>query len=71
MTDRLVRSLGALVAAWAGIAPMTQAQDLARWLEQMHGSRRTVIASRTAPGDIELRLPLRLTLPDAPRAPSC
>jgi len=27
MTDRLVRSLGALVAAWAGIAPMTQAQE--------------------------------------------
>ncbi|MET3781542.1 pimeloyl-ACP methyl ester carboxylesterase [Brevundimonas sp. 1080] len=27
MTDRLVRSLGALVAAWAGIAPMAQAQE--------------------------------------------
>lgn len=27
MTDRLVRSLSALVAAWAGIAPMTQAQE--------------------------------------------
>lgn len=48
-----------------------QAQDLARWLEQMHGSKRTVIASRTASADIELRLPLRLTLPAAPRALSC
>ncbi|MBB5770428.1 hypothetical protein HNP47_000397 [Brevundimonas vesicularis] len=27
MTDRLVGSLGALVAAWAGIAPMTRAQE--------------------------------------------
>lgn len=27
MTDRIVRSLGALVVAWAGIAPMTQAQE--------------------------------------------
>lgn len=27
MTDHLVRSLGALVAAWAGIAPMTRAQE--------------------------------------------
>ncbi|WP_295205209.1 hypothetical protein [uncultured Brevundimonas sp.] len=27
MADRIVRSLGALVAAWAGIAPMAQAQE--------------------------------------------
>ena len=27
MTDRIVRSLGALVVAWAGIAPMAQAQE--------------------------------------------
>jgi hypothetical protein len=34
-----------------------QARDLARWLEAVHGSHRTVIASGTVRGLIEVRLP--------------
>lgn len=37
-----------------------QARDLALWLSRVHGSQRTVIASATACGLIELRLPSRL-----------
>jgi hypothetical protein len=41
-----------------------QAQELARWLGRAHGSERTVIASETASGLIEVRLPRRLHWPD-------
>jgi hypothetical protein len=37
-----------------------QARDLARWLACVHGSERTVIASSSATGLIEVRLPTRL-----------
>ncbi|MBC7844405.1 MAG: hypothetical protein H7099_18985 [Gemmatimonadaceae bacterium] len=41
-----------------------QARDLARWLARAHGSERIVIASATAAGLIEVRLPHRLEWPD-------
>ena len=37
-----------------------QARHLARWLASVHGSERTVIASATMAGVIEVRLPTRL-----------
>jgi hypothetical protein len=37
-----------------------QARDLAHWLSRVHGSERTVIASGTVAGLIEVRLPVRL-----------
>jgi hypothetical protein len=40
-----------------------QAEDLARWLAQAHGSRRTVIASITARAPVEVRLPVRMRWP--------
>lgn len=44
-----------------------RAREVAQWLERMHGGRRIVFVSRTAPADIELRLPSRLPLPLVPR----
>ncbi|MES3032687.1 MAG: hypothetical protein V4813_01675 [Gemmatimonadota bacterium] len=38
-----------------------QARAVSQWLERAHGSRRTVIASRTAGGDVVLRLPASLS----------
>ncbi len=43
-----------------------QARDLARWLARVHGSERIVIASATASGLIEVRLPLRVDWPAVP-----
>jgi lauroyl/myristoyl acyltransferase len=40
-----------------------QAEALARWLAQAHGSRRTVIASTTARAPVEVRLPARMRWP--------
>lgn len=40
-----------------------QADALERWLLAVHGSRRTVIASRTLPALIEVRLPVRWMWP--------
>lgn len=41
-----------------------QARDLARWLSRAHGSARTVIASHSEAGLIEVRLPSRFDWPD-------
>ena len=41
-----------------------QAHDLARWLARAHGTDRIVIASATAAGLIEVRLPRHLEWPD-------
>ena len=41
-----------------------QARDLALWLARAHGSERTVIASHSATGLIEVRLPRRLDWPE-------
>lgn len=41
-----------------------QARDLARWLSRAHGSDRTVIASHSESGLIEVRLPSRFDWPD-------
>lgn len=40
-----------------------RARALGGWLALAHGSSRTVIASPTARGDIEVRLPARMTWP--------
>ncbi len=40
-----------------------QAEALARWLAQVHGSRRTVIASTTVRAPVEVRLPARMRWP--------
>lgn len=40
-----------------------RARELARWLRAAHGSDRTVIASATARGLIEVRLPRRFDWP--------
>ena len=40
-----------------------QAEALAHWLAQAHGSRRTVIASTTARAPVEVRLPARMCWP--------
>jgi len=37
-----------------------QAEALARWLAQAHGSRRMVIASTTARAPVEVRLPVQM-----------
>ncbi len=42
--------------------------ELARWLEQAHGSRRVVIPSTTQRGDIVVRLPTHVVLPQLPGA---
>jgi hypothetical protein len=43
---------------------VSQARELERWLARAHGSQRVVIASATASGVIEVRLPRRLVWPD-------
>ncbi len=43
-----------------------QAQELARWLEQVHGSQRIVVPSVTADADIAVRLPARMRWPAPP-----
>ncbi len=64
----LLAVLRTLVRATAdGSAPVVlrsrrpaQAAALARWLTQVHGSRRVVIASTTARAPVVVRLPARL-----------
>lgn len=55
---RATADAGTTVVLRAGGA--VQARAVAQWLEHMHGSRRTVIASRSGRADVELRLPARL-----------